>query len=356
MALHRLPQPTIAKVSGVAVGAGCNLALGCDLIVASDDARFSEIFAKRGLTLDAGGSWLLPRLIGLHRAKEMALFAEILSAKEAEALGLVNRVVPAAQLDAFVDEWAHSPHRGSARRAGPDQAPPEQRLPGHPGAGAGRRGGRPDRELLHQGHARSDRRLRREAHALLQGSLSPLRVAALRFAAAAAIAVLAWRRRQRPRSSRRPRRRHHGGSHHDHRARRLQRVDALSAEFVGKVVAGDARVARFQVLEVRQGTLPGSVVDVDYGDNDDRRFVEQGKTYLVAVAVDPGVDAPRVEGAHSARRSQGVRALRPDLHEQRRRQPHRLVRARRACKGKWGDMAMAFLIPTAPCSPSCWAW
>ena len=106
LALHRLPQPTIAKVRGVAVGAGCNLALGCDLIVASDDARFSEIFAKRGLTLDAGGSWLLPRLIGLHRAKEMALFADILSAKEAEALGLVNRVVPAGELDAFVDDWA----------------------------------------------------------------------------------------------------------------------------------------------------------------------------------------------------------------------------------------------------------
>src|SRR2546423_4679583 len=66
MALHRLPQPTIAKVRGVAVGAGCNLALCCDLIVAGDDARFSEIFAKRGLTLDAGGSWLLPRLIGMH--------------------------------------------------------------------------------------------------------------------------------------------------------------------------------------------------------------------------------------------------------------------------------------------------
>jgi enoyl-CoA hydratase/carnithine racemase len=106
MALHRLPQPTIAKVRGVAVGAGCNLALACDLIVAGDDARFSEIFAKRGLTLDAGGSWFLPRLIGMHRAKEMALFADILSAKEAEALGLVNRVVPAGEIDAFVDDWA----------------------------------------------------------------------------------------------------------------------------------------------------------------------------------------------------------------------------------------------------------
>jgi enoyl-CoA hydratase/carnithine racemase len=106
LALHRLPQPTIAKVGGVAVGAGANLAFGCDLIVASDEARFSEIFARRGLTIDFGGSWLLPRLIGLHKAKELAFFADIVSAKEAEALGVVNRVVPAGELDAFVDDWA----------------------------------------------------------------------------------------------------------------------------------------------------------------------------------------------------------------------------------------------------------
>src|SRR6266542_2490281 len=106
LALHRLPQPTIAKVGGVAVGAGANLAFGCDLIVASEDARFSEIFARRGLSVDAGGSWLLPRLVGLHRAKELAFFAEIISAKEAETFGLVNRVVPAGELDAFVGDWA----------------------------------------------------------------------------------------------------------------------------------------------------------------------------------------------------------------------------------------------------------
>ena len=105
-ALHDLPQPTIAKVSGIAAGAGANLALGCDLIVASDEARFSEIFSARGLSLDFGGSWLLPRLVGLHKAKELAFFAEILSAKEAEEFGLVNRVVPAAELDGFVDQWA----------------------------------------------------------------------------------------------------------------------------------------------------------------------------------------------------------------------------------------------------------
>jgi 2-(1,2-epoxy-1,2-dihydrophenyl)acetyl-CoA isomerase len=106
LALHRLPKPTIAKVGGVAAGAGCNLALGCDLVVASDEARFSEIFSRRGLSVDFGGTWILPRLVGLHKAKELAFFADVISAAEAEALGIVNRVVPAAELDAFVDDWA----------------------------------------------------------------------------------------------------------------------------------------------------------------------------------------------------------------------------------------------------------
>jgi 2-(1,2-epoxy-1,2-dihydrophenyl)acetyl-CoA isomerase len=106
LSLHRMPQPTIAKVRGVAVGAGCNLALGCDLVVASETARFSEIFAKRGLSLDFGGSWLLPRRVGMHRAKELALFGDIISSVEAREIGLVNRVLPDGELDAFVDGWA----------------------------------------------------------------------------------------------------------------------------------------------------------------------------------------------------------------------------------------------------------
>lgn len=106
IALQRLPQPTIAKVRGVAVGAGCNLALGCDLVVASETARFSEIFARRGLSLDFGGSWLLPRRIGMHRAKELALLAEIVSAGDALEMGLVNRVLPDGEVDAFVEDWA----------------------------------------------------------------------------------------------------------------------------------------------------------------------------------------------------------------------------------------------------------
>ena len=106
LALHRLPIPTIAKVRGVAVGAGCNMALGCDLVVASDNARFSEIFARRGLSIDFGGSWLLPRIVGMHKAKELALFADIIGAAEAERIGLINRVVPDAEIDEFVAGWA----------------------------------------------------------------------------------------------------------------------------------------------------------------------------------------------------------------------------------------------------------
>jgi 2-(1,2-epoxy-1,2-dihydrophenyl)acetyl-CoA isomerase len=114
LALHRLPQPTIAKVGGVAAGAGANMAFSCDLIVAADDARFTEIFARRGLTIDFGGSWVLPRLVGLHKAKELAFFADIISAKEAEALGVVNRVVPAGALEASVADGARGREQGPA--------------------------------------------------------------------------------------------------------------------------------------------------------------------------------------------------------------------------------------------------
>jgi 2-(1,2-epoxy-1,2-dihydrophenyl)acetyl-CoA isomerase len=106
LAIQHVPQPTIAKVRGIAVGAGANLALACDLLVASDTSRFSEIFSKRGLSVDFGGSWFLPRRVGMHVAKELAFFADILPATEMERLGLVNRVVPDGELDAFVDGWA----------------------------------------------------------------------------------------------------------------------------------------------------------------------------------------------------------------------------------------------------------
>jgi 2-(1,2-epoxy-1,2-dihydrophenyl)acetyl-CoA isomerase len=106
LALHRIPKPTIAKVRGVAAGAGWNMALACDLVVAADNTRFSQIFVQRGLSIDFGGSWILPRLIGLQRAKELTFFGEFVSAVEARDLGLLNRVLPDEQLDDFVDEWA----------------------------------------------------------------------------------------------------------------------------------------------------------------------------------------------------------------------------------------------------------
>jgi len=168
LALHRLPKPTIAKVPGVAAGMAANLALGCDLIVASDAARFSEIFSRRGLSLDCGGSWLLPRLVGLHKAKELAFFADVIDASEAERLGIVNRVVPADQLDRFVAEWA------TRLAAGPPIALSMTKTmlntglatsdgPGPRGRGAGAVG-----ELHHRRHRRGNGRVRGEARAEVQ--------------------------------------------------------------------------------------------------------------------------------------------------------------------------------------------
>jgi enoyl-CoA hydratase/carnithine racemase len=106
LALHELPIPTVAKVTGVAVGAGWNLALGCDFVVATPESTFSQIFSKRGLSIDLGGSWLLPKLVGLQQAKRLALLAEMIDAAEAHALNLVTWVVPAAEIDVFVKDLA----------------------------------------------------------------------------------------------------------------------------------------------------------------------------------------------------------------------------------------------------------
>jgi enoyl-CoA hydratase/carnithine racemase len=106
LALHELSVPTIAKVTGVAVGAGWNLALGCDFVVATPDSRFCQIFSKRGLSVDLGGSWLLPKLVGLQQAKRLVLLADMIDAEEARSLGLVTWVKAADEIDAFVGDLA----------------------------------------------------------------------------------------------------------------------------------------------------------------------------------------------------------------------------------------------------------
>jgi 2-(1,2-epoxy-1,2-dihydrophenyl)acetyl-CoA isomerase len=99
-------KPIIAAVNGTAAGAACNWALACDFVIASENAMFSEIFIHIGLVPDGGGSWLLPRLIGFQKAKEMILMGKMISAKEAEQLGIVNKVVPREELMSTVKEYA----------------------------------------------------------------------------------------------------------------------------------------------------------------------------------------------------------------------------------------------------------
>lgn len=105
-ALWELEKPTVAAVNGVAAGLGAHLAFACDLIVASTEARFIEVFVRRGLAVDAGGAFLLPRLMGLCRAKELVFFGDDLSAEQAAQWGLVNRVVGPAELEATARQWA----------------------------------------------------------------------------------------------------------------------------------------------------------------------------------------------------------------------------------------------------------
>jgi len=99
-------KPVIAVVQGAAAGIGAHLALAADLVVAAEEATFVESFVRRGLVVDGGGAYLLPRRVGMQKAKELAFFGDKLPAAEALALGLVNRVVPSAELGATADDFA----------------------------------------------------------------------------------------------------------------------------------------------------------------------------------------------------------------------------------------------------------
>jgi 2-(1,2-epoxy-1,2-dihydrophenyl)acetyl-CoA isomerase len=106
LAMRALPVPFIARVHGHAVGVGCNYALACDMIVASEQALFGQVFVRVGLMPDGGSTFFLPRLVGYHKAFELMATGDIIGAQEAHQLGIVNRVVPVAELDTTVDSLA----------------------------------------------------------------------------------------------------------------------------------------------------------------------------------------------------------------------------------------------------------
>ncbi|MGG7573209.1 enoyl-CoA hydratase/isomerase family protein [Streptomyces sirii] len=108
-------KPVIAAVNGTAAGIGAHLAFACDLVLAAESARFIEVFVRRGLVPDGGGAYLLPRLIGPQRAKELMFFGDAVPAAEAERLGLVNRVVADGELAKTAREWAERLAAGPTR-------------------------------------------------------------------------------------------------------------------------------------------------------------------------------------------------------------------------------------------------
>jgi 2-(1,2-epoxy-1,2-dihydrophenyl)acetyl-CoA isomerase len=112
--INRMPQPVVASVSGAVAGFGLSLMLATDLVVAAEGTRLNLAYARIGASPDGGATFTLPRLVGLQKAMEIALLADFLDAAEAERLGLVNRVVPADQLEAATQELAERLARGPA--------------------------------------------------------------------------------------------------------------------------------------------------------------------------------------------------------------------------------------------------
>ncbi|MFH9797629.1 MULTISPECIES: enoyl-CoA hydratase/isomerase family protein [Streptomyces] len=108
-------KPVLAAVNGTAAGIGSHLALACDLVIAAEGARFIEVFVRRGLVPDGGGAYLLPRLVGPQKAKELMFFGDAVPAAEAARLGLVNKVVAAEELQDTAREWAERLAQGPTR-------------------------------------------------------------------------------------------------------------------------------------------------------------------------------------------------------------------------------------------------
>jgi enoyl-CoA hydratase/carnithine racemase len=106
MAMRNLPKPIIARVDGHAAGIGCNYALAADIIIASDRAFFTQAFIKIGLMPDGGGTYFLPRLVGYNKAFELMALGDPIPAQQAFEMGMLNRVTPAAELDATVNALA----------------------------------------------------------------------------------------------------------------------------------------------------------------------------------------------------------------------------------------------------------
>jgi len=111
-------KPVFAGVIGTAAGGGMHLALACDLVLMAEEAKFVEVFVRRGIAPDAGGAWILSRLVGIQKAKELFFFGDDVPAAEAYRIGLVNRVVPRAELAATVGEWAQRLAAGPTKAIG----------------------------------------------------------------------------------------------------------------------------------------------------------------------------------------------------------------------------------------------